>query len=227
MHGFEPPKDVEFDRLVDGALTEDEERAFLARLDDTPDGWRRLALAFCEDRALRRALSGFGDEPAESPARVERRTRLLEPRVPSWIAPVVVGVLAMTVGLLAGFGWGRGTADDRFPERDVPSVADEGFDEHSLDPVVDREDGEETIEFLVHDGATLQRVRVPIVSTDEADPAWMDVERPVLPESVRRVFEAEGHEVAEGRRFLRVPLDADRDALVPVGHFSVQRVEYQ
>jgi len=43
------------DRLVDGELTDAEERAVIAQLSQTPDGWRRCALAFLEARCWQRA----------------------------------------------------------------------------------------------------------------------------------------------------------------------------
>ena len=45
-----------FDRLADGELGDEQRRELLARLDHEPDGWRRCALAFLEDQALRQAL---------------------------------------------------------------------------------------------------------------------------------------------------------------------------
>ena len=43
------------DRLVDGELTDAEERTVIAQLSQTPDGWRRCALAFLEARCWQRA----------------------------------------------------------------------------------------------------------------------------------------------------------------------------
>ncbi len=44
------------DRLVDGELSEAAYRQTLDRLDETPDGWRRCAISFLEQQALRREL---------------------------------------------------------------------------------------------------------------------------------------------------------------------------
>jgi hypothetical protein len=43
------------DRLVDGELTDAQERAVIAQLNDIPGGWRRCALAFLEARCWQRA----------------------------------------------------------------------------------------------------------------------------------------------------------------------------
>jgi len=39
---------AEIDRLVDGELSEDEQRSLLQRLEESPTGWRELALAYVE-----------------------------------------------------------------------------------------------------------------------------------------------------------------------------------
>ncbi len=45
------------DRLVDGELTEADERDVIAQLNTIPDGWRRCALAFLEARCWQRAAA--------------------------------------------------------------------------------------------------------------------------------------------------------------------------
>ena len=44
-------------RFVDGELNEQEEQRFLGGLDDRPDGWRQLALAFAAERTWARACN--------------------------------------------------------------------------------------------------------------------------------------------------------------------------
>src|SRR5438477_7928584 len=64
-----PPDDFDawLDRLVDGEVAEPQRRALLSRLEQSPGGWRRCALAFLEAQAWREALSppvgdtAFGD----------------------------------------------------------------------------------------------------------------------------------------------------------------------
>lgn len=49
----------EIDRLVDGELAESEQRSLLERLEDTPDGWRQLALAYVEASVWRNHFSAI------------------------------------------------------------------------------------------------------------------------------------------------------------------------
>lgn len=65
------------DQMVDGGMTPDELRKSIERLDATPEGWRRCALAFLEAQGWAeafRSMDGTGAEdapeiPADSPSR--------------------------------------------------------------------------------------------------------------------------------------------------------------
>ncbi len=56
----------EIDNLVDGLLGEERRSALLLKLDATPDGWKRCALAFLESQAFRDALAPLGRLPANA-----------------------------------------------------------------------------------------------------------------------------------------------------------------
>src|SRR5436190_22665968 len=58
------------DRMVDGKLNETERRNLLLRLEHSPDGWRRCALAFLEAQAWRLEARAVVAEPAPSVKRV-------------------------------------------------------------------------------------------------------------------------------------------------------------
>jgi len=51
------------DMLVDGELADDQRRELLVRLNETPDGWRRCALAFLEAQSWRREMGVVVREP--------------------------------------------------------------------------------------------------------------------------------------------------------------------
>ncbi len=77
---FSRPDPETLDRLVDGELSDEEERALLARLDQIPDGWRRCAGAFLEARCWQRTAQSLASyktgtaqvplPPRESPQRL-------------------------------------------------------------------------------------------------------------------------------------------------------------
>lgn len=51
---------AELDRLVDGELTDDEQRSLLKRLEETPAGWKQLALAYVEAATWRTHFATHG-----------------------------------------------------------------------------------------------------------------------------------------------------------------------
>src|SRR4051794_25497769 len=54
-----PMADDLIDLLVEGELDPARRRALLTRLDDEPDGWRRLALAFLEAQCWRESFGAL------------------------------------------------------------------------------------------------------------------------------------------------------------------------
>ena len=90
----EPISSVMIDRLVDGELDPEARRSLLNRLEAEPDGWRRCALAFLEDREWRSALAIH----AVAPPRFVRKPA---PRSKAW--PWIAR--AATVLAAFGLGW--------------------------------------------------------------------------------------------------------------------------
>ncbi|MEE2640201.1 MAG: hypothetical protein VX768_06205 [Planctomycetota bacterium] len=67
------------DRLVDNDLSDDEYRQVLSWVEEKPDGWRQLALAFLESQALEKELSSLQCEMefrSESKWRTDRESQL-------------------------------------------------------------------------------------------------------------------------------------------------------
>lgn len=88
------------DRWVDGELDEVLQREWLARLDDEPAGWRRLALAFVESQMLRRACGEVVSvEPLRFPTRPGARTARAGRHAAWWmlVCGMLVGVLGTWV----------------------------------------------------------------------------------------------------------------------------------
>jgi hypothetical protein len=65
LDATKPLDDRFIDRIVDGEMTPSELRTAIDLLDGEPDGWKRCALAFLEDRCWRESLRA-SEEPAMS-----------------------------------------------------------------------------------------------------------------------------------------------------------------
>ena len=87
MNSFEEPFDqqaaeftrAEFDRMVDGELSEAEQRSLLQRLEESPAGWRELALAYVEASVWK---DQFATKKTDSDS-------AFAPTLPSVTAPIV------------------------------------------------------------------------------------------------------------------------------------------
>jgi hypothetical protein len=101
MNYFFMPEDSQLlDRLVDDELTDAERRELLLRLERTPDGWRRCALAFLENQAWRsESKSHVSGAPQiavrPTPAKVAKR---------GWSGAVVWMPLATAACLMLALG---------------------------------------------------------------------------------------------------------------------------
>ncbi len=88
--------DALIDRLVDGELDDEGRRALLRRLDASPDGWRRCALAFLEAREWQSALGSAARPAARSAPIAPRRSRRFLSVVSRAAAVALVFALGMS-----------------------------------------------------------------------------------------------------------------------------------
>jgi len=98
--------EVMLDRLVDGELSAEHRRAFLAAIEHTEEGWRRCALAFLEAQSWRSEFKQLVGPPQRTPfvlpeKRVRKRTR--QPGMVRRVSLLALLLLAF----LAGFAIGR------------------------------------------------------------------------------------------------------------------------
>ena len=86
----------QIDLLIDGELSPEARRELLARLDESPDGWRRLALAFLEAQSWRESFAEAAREvPLPVPLITIRPKRL---RLAPWMARAAVVLAAFAMG---------------------------------------------------------------------------------------------------------------------------------
>ncbi|MBM4088112.1 MAG: hypothetical protein FJ276_01590 [Planctomycetes bacterium] len=115
------------DLLVDGELTDDQERALLFELSRTPDGWQQCALAFLEARCWHRGFAGLQRQSADVSRTVVRKPAARERNVPGWAWTLMLAgvfVLAFGVGSFLPRPWSRSPGNQLAGPANVPATID-------------------------------------------------------------------------------------------------------
>ena len=96
--------DALIDRIVDGALTPEELRAAVLRIEADPDGWKRCALAFVEARVWSDSLRALGEAQKSEPVGMPIPRSVTAAKRPrnSWLRSIAAAVI---VGLSFVAGW--------------------------------------------------------------------------------------------------------------------------
>jgi hypothetical protein len=216
MNAFESnvgPTDADLDRLVDGDISARERRLLVARIDASPDGWKRCALAFLEAQAWREAL--VEEPPAFQAAAV--------PSQRSWKTPARWGMVAACIAF--AFLGGRLSHGER--PRSGELVRSEEPQPTMEQLVVER--GVRTIGQVAWPSQGIVEVRgVPsmLITVYEGagiDDRWCAGLPSVLPDLVAKQLERQGCKVREERRLVPLALaDGRRLALrVDQLHFTL------
>lgn len=225
-----------FDLLVDGELDSARQQQLLSRLDATPDGLRRCALAFLEAQAWRRDLRATMTAPAagrqSETVRDSARRRSSFTIVRHW------GLLALGLMMAFGAGWLARPQDDRRQEQAVaptstanakPAVqsvetADQAppeTDETARQlPLSMRTAGMLTLQ--VDDHGHTHEVRVPVLDASGVDVSRLLEQQPAVRSPAIQALERRGHKVETHRQVLTVDLQDGRKLLLPVDQVDVR-----
>jgi hypothetical protein len=224
------------DRLVDGELDASERRSLLIALDETPDGWRRCAVAFLEAQAWRGDLRGTltrsptTTRPAEGAA-FGRRSLWRRWRPASAIAAALL--LAFAAGWLlrpehepgnhhpaaSGVPVAELSGDDR---RAAP---DAGAERHPSDSDADAKAAVRlaaVFKFELEDRGQMRTIEVPVLEGPGVDPRWLLMQPPAIRASAVQALERRGHRVEAHRELLSVNLKDGRKLILPVDEIGVR-----
>lgn len=94
--------EMELQRLLDGRLSESERSVFLECVDEQPEQWRRVALAFVEEQVLRTELSGLQVDDLPLPKKTTKPLSTWTLQARNLLAYAAVALLALVVGGLLG-----------------------------------------------------------------------------------------------------------------------------
>ncbi|WP_169979513.1 hypothetical protein [Tautonia rosea] len=236
-HATRPPiRTEDLDRLADGSLTAEEQRALLSRIDSEPDGWRRCALAFLEAQAWRETFEAMTAQP-EAPhfdvmSRSKRPPRTL--LFPITLAAALIG---------AAFLLGQLTVQPEFVDQEgMASVSGNarGFDR--TDGGVPPFEASDTTANPSPWGAEIKAigylslptdsnpegpvVELPVLTGPGLDDRWLRDQPSFVPEEFRKSWEQLGYEVESQRRLVSVQLDEDgRYLTIPVDDVQIRAID--
>lgn len=210
--------ETELDALVDGSLDEPERRALLLRLESTPEGWRRCALAFLEAQAWREALGAAACQTPTQGIGVAQPVAAREARVASSsrYGPHALWAAAVALAFLGGWGV-RGVPVPIQAPAHEPIVA-------SLGPSIEPATRASNSNATHMDPPTKSRPR------PSGEPEWstaglvLPLAPPALPERVRDRLVRNGYRVREHTALSSIALDDGRRVAVPVGQVRLEYV---
>ena len=246
----EPVGQEELDRMVDGELTDEEQRMLLSRLEASPENWKRLALAYVEAQmwqtTFRQTVPDAGAVPAPASTIVDAQSQTADThgqrvrKLASVLTSVTVAVLLVSVGF--GLGSWLNDRDRTFGEGHIAGVDQSESGLEVADPeaaptfetvVVNDEPAPEpetvnpsVVQFVVHDGRSDEAQFVNVPFHDDSVPLdeVFNVSETSVPENVREVLQQTGHEIVEEQGFLPVALPDGRQVVFPVNQVRVRNM---
>jgi hypothetical protein len=231
---------VVFDRLIDGELSGEDERALLSTLDARPDGWRRCALAFLEARALKVEMSAIATTPqrlngvpvvinlaeGKRSSSVSKHQPAVRQRLRHFVTLATSLLIAFCLGIVVRGQWfernggreGQMVVDGNREQRDSSAkrngtdraVEDETWQLATL-----------TMNLLNNEGEKQSEIEVPLVEAETLDARLLRSRPQAVPERVREALVRTGHTLDEERLLVPVLLDDGRRAIVAVDHAQV------
>lgn len=235
-----PADDEEsMDLLVDGELDEARRRELLARLDERPGAWRRLALAFLEAQCWRREMHEIA-RPVQAPSphapspsrrgRLEGRAVTVLAMAVSFLIALGLGTFLRDVATRSG-GGGRDPAPlaERGGQGKEPRVSPGGASDPRRPGGVELAGSQSPWQWVPlgvgagPDGAR-ETVQLPAREGQTLDEQWLRSLPPAMPESVEQALRRAGHEVHQSRQLVPVQLEDGRQLVVPMDEIDVRPV---
>ena len=242
----------EIDLLVDGELDERRRTELLAAMDNTPDGWRRCALAFLEDQSWRQSCKAIDKDIANDQLTAPSPSPICKPsnrkpndgqyrRRPGAVAKAAGALLAMAGSFLFALGlgsmiWnadqqghlgvagGQQQAGITTSQIAEPTNPQDKALVHDTKVVLPNKYDTVTITDKRPDG-TARSIQLPAVAQNRIDTARLREAPSAIPSELAQAFEAAGHDVHRSRRLVPFRMQDGRRLVVPVDQLDVRYVE--
>jgi anti-sigma factor RsiW len=228
------------DRLVDGELTDEEEREVLLQLEQDPRGWRRCALAFLEARCWQREMGRVrqhvgADCLGARLTRLDQEQRLAATRPPGkrgwgvWALTVAATfVLAFSVGRLLPNSWNQDAAPAMLAQ---PKTQDSLPQTLVARPSLPETEAMPAASFAAQNGpignltlvdSTGREFAVPVYDWEPGKADQIIYGSSPLPPDLLRGLQR--HQVRQYQRYVPVKLGDGRQVVVPVQELDIVRV---
>ncbi len=228
------------DRLVDGELTDEQEREVLLQLEQSPGGWRRCALAFLEARCWQREMGRMrqnlgADCLGTRLSRLDQAQRLVESRGARqrgwglWALTVAATFLvAFTVGRFLPQAFDADAPLQRLAQPDTQAGPHETLVARPRLPEVDAVPSQPRAPLgdpignltLVDDSG--REYAVPVYDWQQGQADQMMYGSSPLPAELLRSLQR--HRVRQYQRYVPVKLGDGRQVVVPVQELDIARV---
>lgn len=217
--------DLKLQRWVDGQITRDEERELLADCDCHPGQWRRVALAFIEERAMSRefasefsaevrlAAKAVAKSPETDQVVASAGPWLASRQVQQWCAIAATLLLGLFVGNSLNWQWPA--AETTVVHR--PPVGPTGPTELVRSPMVE----------YIPDQSRSERYRMPLLDERAAPAHYFDkeVELTGLPPEFVQMLKESGIEIRCLRDFKSYEINDSEMIVIPTIRFDLRRGE--
>lgn len=218
------------DMLVDGELSEPQRRELLRGLDQTPDGWRRCALAFLEAQCWKKELGGMAGEARSvaEPPRPSRRSRRSWARWSRGLVLAASLLIAVGAGVLLREVWSRpAPGGGQFAAgRSEPAPKEAASPARSVlaggGPQSTAPWEMVTLTSAGGGPPAGPPLRLPAQPRDRVDDEWLRSLPSAIPPEVLRALENTGHEVRQSRQVLRLPMPDGRRLVVPLDQVEME-----
>lgn len=233
-----PPGDDDraFDLLVDGELDEAARRELLLKLENTPGGWRRCALAFLEAQSWGSEFGAFARERPAAPvvaAAPEPMPQTVAPaaKAESFWHSTWGNALAVAASFALAFGlgsWYQGDSNVNTANvapgvgasNSTQKPVEVDINDPALREILDPQ-GYLTLQLAGVAEGQPQQVRVPVARpTESYDTA--ELEQPlIVPEEVVTELRRTGHTLQQQRRYMPITLKDGRQMIVPMDELQL------
>jgi hypothetical protein len=215
--------ELQLQRLVDGAMTAEKRGRFLASVDEQPEHWREVALAFVEEQIWRDRLTADSGPPECTDA----KPVIVRPAARRTWSPVALVTTAAALLVVAALSFEIGQHRQRLAAPgETPRESSDNVNDHTDKHRVEETPEPAPVRFVrlnvtAPDGESTRMVRVPIYEEDQMpESPWSPPPEDL--NEVNQQLAGLGYRVNPQDRYITEQLADGRKLVVPVRQWLLQ-----